>query len=88
MSASQINAKIDEVLAIAAKRLAKERGVPLNVYIADLIAKDLASGAEAIKRQLVAEERQFVAEKEAMLAVLDKYSSESLSTDPLAGGDR
>lgn len=75
MSQAQINAKVDSALAAGAKRLAKHRGVPLNVYIADLLAKDLAAHAETIKRQIAEEERELAVERDAINAVLAELAA-------------
>ncbi|MFC9437887.1 hypothetical protein [Nocardia sp. NPDC057030] len=72
----QINAKIDWVLAVGAKRLAKQRGLTLNVYLARLIAEDLAKDSETIRRQFADEEQDLAAEKQAMLEALTKFEAD------------
>ena len=71
----QINAKVEWALAVGAKRLARQRGVPLNTYISELIAADLRAEADTIRRQLAEEEKELATEREAMLTALNRLDS-------------
>ncbi|MFI9507772.1 hypothetical protein [Nocardia sp. NPDC052566] len=68
----QINAKVPWALAQGAKRAAKLRGLTLNAYLAELIAADLAGITDTLRRQFAEEEQELAAEREAMLAALNR----------------
>ncbi|MEV6340938.1 hypothetical protein AB0M12_40240 [Nocardia vinacea] len=68
----QINVKVPWAKAVGAKRLARQRGVPLNTFITELITRELKAEAETLRAQLAKEEQELAMEREALLAALDQ----------------
>ena len=52
----QINVKIPRVVALGAKRLARYRGVTLNVLVADILLRELQLEADSLLEEVTAEE--------------------------------
>ncbi|MQY27079.1 hypothetical protein [Nocardia aurantia] len=70
----QINVKVPWVVAVGAKRLARQRGVPLNTLVTDILSRELQAEAAALRQQILEEEREAATEHAALREFFEQGS--------------
>lgn len=73
----QLNARIPRAVAWGAKRLAKSRGITVNVLVADVLSRELRVEADVLLSEIAEEERRASIE----YAAVREWLTETVETE-------